>query len=399
MLRQSEWKPNSTRQASLRWRMAIMLIACAVIFGGVFGFQAFVSTMMRKGMASAPMPTQTVSAVKADIQEWQPRLHAVGSLRAANGTDVSAEVSGIVDEIRFESGDDVKAGQVLVNLRAGVDAARLREAEAAAELARADFRRNQDLAAKGLVSQATLDAAAAQMRSTEAQVNQQREGVKRTSVRAPFGGRIGLRVVDVGQYLNAGTKIATLQALDQLFADFFLPQRDIGQLSVRQRVTVTTDAFPGESFTGEVTAIDSKVDLQTRNVAVRARIDNPGHKLLPGMYVSVGVDAGSPERHLTLPQTAIVYNSFGNTVFVLQDSGKAGAAGGGSQLVARQAFVQVGPTRGDQVAILSGISEGATVVTAGQIKLQDGTPVKISNAVQPSNDPAPEPPDEPTKTP
>jgi membrane fusion protein (multidrug efflux system) len=304
-------------------------------------------------------------------------------------------VPGIVEEIRFESGDDVKAGQVLVNLRSGVDAARLREAQAALELARADYRRNQELAPKGLVSQAALDAAAAQLRSTEAQLNQQQEGVKRTAIRAPFGGRIGLRVVDVGQYLNAGTKIATLQALDELLADFFLPQRELGRLSAHQRVTISADAWPGEKFTGEVMAIDAKVDQQTRNVAVRARIDNASHKLLPGMYVSVEVGAGDPERRITLPQTAVVYNSFGDTVFVVEES--AAGAGGNRQLVAKQAFVRVGATRGDQVSILSGVEAGATVVTAGQIKLQDGTPVKINNTVQPPNNPAPSPPDEPIR--
>jgi membrane fusion protein (multidrug efflux system) len=398
MLRRTARKWNGIRENALRWRMTVMLIACAVVFGSIFGYQALESATTREAMSSQAMPAQTVSAIKAEITEWQPRLHSVGTLRAASGTDVSAEVPGIVEEIRFESGDDVRAGQVLVNLRAGVDAARLREAQAAAELARTELRRNQELAQRGLVSQAALDAAAAQMRSTEAQVNQQREGVKRTAVRAPFGGRIGLRVVDVGQYLDAGAKIATLQSLEAIFVDFFLPQRELGQLSVGQRVVVTTDAYPGGKFTGQITAVDPKVDQQTRNVAVRAAVDNASRKLLPGMYVSVEVEAGEPQRYITLPQTAIVYNSYGDTVFLVQDSGTP-AEPADSRLVARQAFVTVGPTRGDQAAILSGLSEGAMVVTAGQVKLQDGTPVKINNTVQPSNDPAPRPPDEPTQLP
>lgn len=370
-------------------RLIIMLAGCAIVFGGVLGFQAFVRHMMQKGMASAPMPVQTISTAKAEALDWQPTLHAVGSVRAVNGTDLSAEVPGIVEEIRFESGDDVSTGQVLVNLRSGVDVARLREAQAAVELARADYRRYQELAPKGLVSKATLDSAESQFRSAEAQVRQQQEGVKRTSIRAPFGGRIGLRVVDVGQYLNAGARIATLQALDQLLVDFFLPQRDLGQLSARQHVTVTVDAWPGQKFPGEILAVDSRVDPQTRNVAVRARIDNPGHRLLPGMYVSVDVDAGKPVRYVTLPQTAIVFNSFGDAVFLVK--------GTDDKLTARQAFVKVGPTRGDQIAIVSGVDAGATVVSAGQIKLQDGTPIRISNTVQPSNNPAPNPPDEPVR--
>ena len=374
-----------------RRRLVIMLIGCAVVFGGVLGFQAFERATMLERMASAPAPIQTVSTATAEMLDWQPTLRAVGSLRAVSGTDVSAEVSGIVEEIRFESGNDVQAGQVLVNLRSGVDVGRLRQAQAAVELARADFQRNQELAGRKLVSQAALDAAAAQLASTEAQLEQEREGLKRTSIRAPFGGRIGLRVVDVGQYLSAGTKIATLQALDQLLVDFFLPQRELGRIAPGQPVAVTADAWPGEAFGGEVIAVDAQVDQQTRNVTVRARVANPAHRLLPGMYVSVEVHAGAPVQHITLPQAAIVYNTFGDVVYLVQPAG--------DRLVARQAFVQVGPTRGDQVAILSGVAAGTTVVSAGQIKLQDGTQVKVDNSVQPPNDPAPRPPDEPARRP
>lgn len=396
MLEGPESDSRKAGQKPLRWRMTIMLIAAALLFGGIFGFQAFMSAMMRKGMASQGMPPQTVSATKAEVLPWQPRLHAVGSLRAVKGTDISAEVPGIVDEIKFESGDDVSAGRILVNLRSGINAAQLHEAQAAATLARADFRRNEELAKAKLVSQATVDSSTAQLRSAEAQVNQQLEGVKRTAVRAPFGGRIGLRVVDVGQYLEAGAKIATLQALDELLVDFFLPQRDIGQLTLGQSVAVSTDAYPGETFTGRVTAIDPKVDPQTRNIAVRSKVANASHKLLPGMYVAVDIDAGAAQRYITLPQTAVVYNSFGSTVYTVQGRGSATGTAG-SLPVAKQAFVKVGPTRGDQVAILGGLQEGDTVVTAGQIKLHNGTPVKISNAVQPPNDPDPKPPDEPGK--
>ncbi len=379
----------AARPQLLRRRLILMLLGCAVVFGGVFGYQAFVRQMRGQAMASMSRPLQTVSTVQAQALDWQPTLRAVGTLRAVSGTDVSAEVSGIVNEIRFDSGDEVKAGQVLVNLRAGVDVAKLRQAQAAADLARTDYQRNQELAAKGLVSQSTLDAAAAQERSTAAQLKQQQEGVKQTSIHAPFGGRIGLRVVDVGQYLAAGTKIATLQALDQLLVDFFLPQRELGRLAAGQQVTVTVDAWPAEKFTGEIIAVDSRVDQQTRNVAVRARIGNPAHRLLPGMYVTVDVNAGAPVRYITLPQAAIVYNSFGDTVYRVEEAQ--------GRLIARQAFVKVGSTRGDQVAILSGVDAGATIVSAGQIKLQDGVAVRVNNSLQLPNDPAPEPPDEPVR--
>jgi membrane fusion protein (multidrug efflux system) len=210
-------------------------------------------------------------------------------------------------------------------------------------------------------------------------------------VRAPFAGRLGIRAVDLGQYVAAGTKLVTLQSLDPILVDFSLPQTELARLAPGHKVAVTTNALPGEHFSGTVEAIDAKVDPATRNVLVRASIGNPQHHLLPGLFVDTDVSAGETKRYLTLPQTAIAFNPYGNTVFVVTDKGKG--ADGKPQLVAAQRFVTTGPTRGDQIAVLSGIERGDTVVTAGQLKLRNGMPVKIDNSIQPANEANPQPKD------
>jgi membrane fusion protein (multidrug efflux system) len=377
-------RPATTKSPVVK-RMIIMLLAVGLVFGGIFGFQWFGKRMMMQYMSSMGLPVQTVATIKAEVSEWQSELRAVGSVRAEKGSDLSAEVGGIVEEIRFDSGDQVEEGQVLVTLRAQVDNARLREAQAALELARTNHRRNQDLVKAGTISQAALDTTGAALRSAEARVNQESAAVQRTEIRAPFSGRIGIRMVDVGQYLTPGTSIATLQDLNSLFVDFYLPQRNIGSVAAGQSLNVYTDSHPDLVFTAEVLAVDSKVDFGTRNVGVRARVI---------------LQVGQPQKYVTLPASAVIYNPYGDMVYVVAPP----AAGSPPppqgmpvpEGVAQQAFIDVGPSRGDQVAILKGLKEGDTVVTAGQIKLQNGTPVKINNSIQPPNDPNPQVPDEPT---
>jgi membrane fusion protein (multidrug efflux system) len=241
------------------------------------------------------------------------------------------------------------------------------------------------------VSQAVVDADAATLKSAKAQVAEQRALVAKKLVRAPFAGRLGIRAVDVGQYVNAGTKLVTLQALDPVYVDFYAPQKSLGRIALRQKITLKTDAFQGQQFPGEVSSIDPKVDSATRNVQVRATVRNPKRSLLPGMFATVVLASGGPQRFLTLPQTAVSYNPFGDTVFVVEESkGKDDKIA----LVVQQKFVTTGEARGDQVAILSGIKEGDTVVTAGQIKLRSGVPVVVNNSIQPTNEPAPKPKDQ-----
>jgi membrane fusion protein, multidrug efflux system len=370
-------------------RMVIMLVLAGVVFGGIFGFEAFKAKMIEKAMASLANPPQTVSTTTVALQDWQHTVEAVGSLRAVNGADLALEVPGIVDEIKFNSGDDVEAGQLLLQLRTDDDVARLQSLQASAELAQIVYERDQKQLKIQAVSQATLDADAANLKNAKAQVAEQQAIVDKKSVRAPFAGHLGIRAVDVGQYVSAGTTIVTLQALDPIFVDFFLPQQALEQIKVGQPAIVKVDTYAGETFRGEITAINPKVDLSTRNLQVRATLKNPDHKLLPGMYATVDIDVGQPQRYVTLPQTAITFSAYGDTVYVVEDKGKG--ANGQPQLLARQTFVTTGATRGDQIAVLNGIKEGETVVTAGQIKLHNGAPLTINNTVQPTNDPDPAP--------
>ncbi|MGO9137704.1 MAG: efflux RND transporter periplasmic adaptor subunit [Syntrophales bacterium] len=373
-------------------RMLIMLAVVGLLFGGIFGYHAFKAHMLKKSLAGMQLPPSTVTAMKAELRIWQPQLKAVGSLRAVRGVDVTSEISGLVRTLHFKSGDDVKAGQVLVQLNADADIAQLRSLEAAAELAGTVYVRDRKQFEVQAISQATLDADMADLKSKRAQVAQQVALVDKKTIRAPFTGRLGISTVNPGQYINPGDKIVTLQSLDSIYCDFLLPQQELSRMSLGQKVIVTSDTYPGRTFNGRITAINPQVDAATRNFQAEATLANPKHELLPGMYASVEVQAGSVERHLTLPQTAVTYNPYGDTAFVVEESGKG--PDGKPLLAVRQTFITVGGTRGDQIAILKGIKEGDMVVTSGQIKLKNGSPVIINNQVQPTNEAAPQPVDE-----
>jgi membrane fusion protein, multidrug efflux system len=368
-------------------RMVIMLIAVAIVFGGIFGFQAFKAAMIKKFMSSMQAPPQTVSAIKAELSSWQPQIEAVGGLRAVKGADLSLEVSGVVDSISFNSGDDVKQGAVLLKLRSDDDTAKLESLQATAVLSELTYERDLKQFKIQAVSQATLDSDKANLKNAKAQVAQQQAILDKKTLRAPFAGHLGIRAVDLGQYLSAGTTIVTLQALDPVFMDFFVPQQSVDRIRIGAAVTVKIDAFKDETFPGEISAINPKVEASSRNLQIRATLKNPDHKLLPGMYATVDMVTGAPENYITLPQTAITYNPYGDTVYVVDDKGAG--ADGKPQLVVRQTFVTTGPTRGDQVAVLKGVSAGQTVVTAGQIKLHNGSPVLINNAITPTADASP----------
>jgi membrane fusion protein (multidrug efflux system) len=373
-------------------RMVLMLLIAGLIFGAIFGFQAFKSRMIKKYLSSQGVPPQTVSTIKAGLQEWQPELNVVGTLRAVRGADLAPEVAGVISAIHFRSGEEVKAGAPLVQLNAAADIAQLESLKAAAELAELTYRRDQSQLKVQAVSQATVDADAANLKVAKARVAEQQALVDKKNLRAPFAGRLGLRAVDLGQYVAPGTKLVTLQALDPVYVDFSVPQSGLAQVHTGLKVSATADSLPGERFEGTIDAIDAKVDPASRNVQVRASLSNPRHRLLPGMFVTVAVDTGSPERRLTLPQTAISFNPYGNTVYVVEDKGKG--PDGKPRLVAAQRFVTTGATRGDQVAIVSGVKDGETVVTAGVLKLRNGVPVIINNSVQPSDEAAPKPKDQ-----
>jgi membrane fusion protein (multidrug efflux system) len=370
-------------------RMIIMLVTVAVVFGLVFGYIAVGHYFRDKFMHSMGIPPQTVSTMVAGLQDWQPELNAVGSLRAVNGADLSSQIAGTVSALHFESGAEVKAGTLLVELAQADDIGKLKSLQAAAALAQITLDRDQrQLKVQG-VSQQTVDADLQNLKSAQAQVIEQQATVDYKNIRAPFDGRLGIRQVDLGQYLAAGTTMVTLQSLDPIYADFYLPQQSVSALKIGLKVKASVDTFPGRTFDGEITALNSKIDPTTRNVQIRAALKNPDHILLPGMYATVEIATGQPQRYITLPATAITYNSYGSTAFLIDDKGKD--ADGHPQLVARQVVVTTGLTRGDQVAVLSGIKEGETVVSAGQIKLRTGFPVIIDNTVTPKFDAHPVP--------
>jgi membrane fusion protein, multidrug efflux system len=372
-------------------RMVIMLVAVAVVFGGIFGFQAFKAVMIKKFIAGISNPPQTISAAAAATSEWQPKIEAIGSLRAVKGAELSLEASGVVESISFNSGDDVEAGAILLKLRTADDVARLDSLKAMAELNEITLDRSQRLLKTQAVSQAQLDSDGAKVKDAKAQVAQQQAIIDKKILRAPFAGHLGIRAVDLGQYLGAGTAIVTLQALDPIYVDFYVPQQSVDQVRLGQQVSVKVDAYKDQTFVGEISAVNPKVDVSNRNVQIRATLKNRDHRLLPGMYATIDIAVGSPAIYVTLPQTAISYNPYGDTVYVVESKGNDAA--GKPQLVARQTFITVGPTRGDQVAILRGIDAGDTIVTAGQIKLHNGSVVMVDNSVTPTADAAPVPVD------
>ena len=386
-------------------RMLIMLGGVLLILVAL-GFGFFLH--IQKLIASAPKPTpQTVTSTKVSTQDWQPALAAVGSVVPVRGVDVTSEISGLVREIHFKSGQDVKKGDVLVELNADSDKAQLAALEAAAELSATVLKRDKAQFDAQAIAQAQVDADAADLKSKRALAAQQQANIDKKTIRAPFAGKLGITTVNPGQYLNPGDKIVTLQTIDPIYVDFNLPQKQLGSLQVGQVVNVTSDGFAGVVFPGKITAISPKVDTTTRNVVVEATLANPKHQLLPGMFANASVEVGDKKHYLTLPQTAITYNPYGSTVFVVLTADEAAAAAraaasgasaaapaqaaSGNGLVVQQTFVTTGETRGDQVAILKGLKEGQQVVTSGQLKLKNGTAVVIDNSVVPANSPNPTP--------
>lgn len=376
----------------MKKRMIIMLTLTGVVFGGIFGFQAFKAHMMKKYMSSMGRPPQTVSTISAAYQEWQPQLEAVGSLRAVQGVEVSPEVSGTVSAIHFKQGQDIARGTVLLQLSADDDIAKLRSLEANAELARTTYARDKLQFGFKAISQQELDAAAANIKQSAAAVAQQRALVDKKFIRAPFSGRVGIRLVSEGQFVNAGTPMVSLQALNPIYLDFSVPQKNLGTIQTGQEVTATTDAYPDDKFSGKIAVINPEVDPSTLNVKVRAELENPHQRLLPGMYATVDITAGKPQRYITLPQTAVTYNPYGTIAYLVEKEGTDSQ--GKPKLVAKQVFVTTGDKRGDQVAVLKGIKEGDVVVTSGQVKLHNGSAVVINNDIQPSDEPNPQPKDE-----
>jgi membrane fusion protein, multidrug efflux system len=398
---------NVDRKPSMWFRMVIMLASVTVLIGAIVGWNTFTTAQMKASMGTGGIPPATVSTTVARAQDWQESLNAIGTLRAYRGVDVSTEIAGLVSKVNFASGRDVESGTVLLELTSDVERAQLEALKVAVDLAKTTLARDREQFTVQAVSQATIDNDEADLRSKTAQMTQQQATLEKKTIRAAFGGRLGISTVAPGQYLNAGDKIVPLQAIDPIYVDFYLPQQQIAQIKRGEPVAVTSDAWPGREFGGKISAVNSTIDASTRNIQVEATISNPQRDLLPGMYTKVSIQTGSAQRFITLPQSAIMHNPYGEAVYLAQPPApaKAGAAtsetakasetakkgGATPELVASQVFVTLGPTRGDQVAIVKGIEEGATVVTSGQMKLRNGTPLMVNNAVTPSSDPNPKP--------
>jgi membrane fusion protein (multidrug efflux system) len=371
-------------------RMTIMLCGVFLLLGLIFSFNQLKVFMIKYFIAGMGLPPATVSTMAVETAAWQPKLTSVGNVRAFRGVELSTEIGGLVQNLAIKSGVDVKEGDLLIKLNDASDVAQLNSLKALADLARVINERDRQQLEIQAISKNVFDTSKADAASKQAQVEQQTAVVAKKNLKAPFSGRVGIVMINPGQYVNPGDKLLTLQTLDPIFVDFNLPQSNAAQIQVGQEIVVTTDAFKDASFTGKITAVSPKVDTNTRNIQIEAQLANPDKKILPGMFANVNIKLGDEVKLLTLPQTAVTYNPYGSTVFLAKPTGKKDKQGKPT-LEAQQVFVTTGLTRGDQVAILKGIEEGATVVTSGQLKLKNGTPLIVNNKVLPANSPNPQP--------
>jgi membrane fusion protein, multidrug efflux system len=371
-------------------RMLWMLSVVAVVIVSL-GFVKYRQIgAATKAFASFQPPPVAVTTIAAKREPWAATLSAIGTVVAVQGVTVSADLPGVVDRIAFDSGKFVRKGEVLVELDTRQERAQLAAAEADRDLARVNFKRLQGLVEDGVISQAEFDKAEAEQRATAAKVKEIRATIERKTIRAPFSGRLGLRQVNLGQYLPAGSPVAPLESLNPVYVNFGVPQEGVSKARLGSKVVVRADELKGVHFQGRVTAVDSRLDEGTRNVQVQATLPNQHGKLHPGMFVKVELAAGAARPALTLPASSIAYAPYGDSVFVVTE---VRDSNGHAYRGVRQQFVKVGSTRGDQVAIVSGLNSGDEVVTTGTFKLRNGAAVQVNNKVQPENSPAPRPED------
>jgi len=362
-------------------KIALTIVFLVLLIGALVGLKLQQFQTMFAAGAKMTQPPTTVTTHPVTADAWQPTLDAVGSVVAVQGVTVSAEVAGTVQRIAFESGATVRAGEVLVELDDAVEQAQLRSASASADLARLNLERARNLRPRNLVSQSDLDSAEAQAKQANAQVDNIRAVIAKKTIRAPFTGRLGIRQINLGQFLDGGAAIVSLQALEPVYVDFALPQQELARLRVSMVVRVTSDAAPGQVFEGKLSVISPEVDALTRNVRLRATLDNRAGRLQPGMYVSVAAVLPTTEQVLMIPATAVLYAPYGDSVFVIEEKkdDKTGVMG----KVAVQKFVRLGQSRGDFVVVESGLTAGEIVVSTGVFKLRNGAAVVIDNALTP----------------
>lgn len=378
----------------------LLMLATVLVIVAAIGFIKFkqIQAGMAMGAKFAPPPA-AVSTFKVDQQEWQPTLTAVGTANAVQGVMVSTDLPGIIREISFQSGTPVKKGQELVKLDTTQEVAQLNAARARQDLGKVNLDRSGELLTKRVASQSDYDAAAAEFKQATAATREVEALIERKTIRAPFDGLLGIREVDLGQYLKSGDEVVPLQSLDPIYVDFSLPQQTLGQLEVGRPVEVTADGLPGTTFCGEITAIDPNVNASTRNVRVQATLENPDGKLRSGMFVNTAVLLPTRNEVLVIPASAIDYAPYGDSVFIVEqitpeppkegEPTKPGAATEPYTGV-RQQFVKLGSTRGDLVEITRGLDVGQEVVSSGTFKVKDKAPVNVNNDIQPGAEAAPQ---------
>ena len=369
-------------------RMILMLTVTALFVAGL-GFVKFkqIQTAIAQGAAFQP-PPEAVTTIVASEEQWPSTLTAIGTVAAVRGVTVSADLPGVVDRIAFESGQSIREGEVIAILDTRQERAQIAAAEAQRDLARINFERMQGLLGEHVVSQAEFDRAQADQRQAEARVGEIRAAIDRKTIKAPFAGVLGIRHVNLGQYLSGGDALVTLQALNPIYVNFGVPQQAIAQLRAGRSVRVSVEGLGDVEFDGPITAIDSNVDVATRNVQAQATIANPDAKLRPGMFVQAAVSVGAANAVVSLPASAIQHAPYGDSVFVVSElKDQQGRTYRG----VRQQFVKLGSARGDQIGVVSGIKPGDEVVTSGVFKLRNGAAVLVNNKVRPGNNPSPKP--------
>jgi membrane fusion protein (multidrug efflux system) len=367
--------------------MVLMLLVVIVFIAVIGGYKFFqIKAAIAQGTSYQP-PPEAVTTVMASQQEWNATLKAIGTVEAVHGVTISADLPGVIEQINFNSGQSVRKGEVLVLLDMKQERAQLASAEAARDLARVDVDRQRQMLKAGIVPQATYDTSAAQIKQAEASVGELHATIERKTIRAPFDGVLGIRDVNLGQYLASGAPIVSLQSLRPAYVDFSVPQQEMGRLAVGSVLQASPDAGV-TSEAGKVTAFDAVIDEATRNGKVQATFANNDGKLRPGMFVEASFARGAKTTAVTIPVSSISYAPFGDSVFIVEDlkdpKGKAYRG-------VRQQFVKLGDTRGDQVAVLTGLKPGEEVVTSGVFKLRPGAAVLVNNSVMPGNSPNPKP--------
>ena len=367
-------------------RMVVMLLVVAAFIAAIGLVKYWQISGAIAQAASFQPPPEAVTTLKVQQEVWQPTLNAIGTVAAVHGVTVSADLPGVVEKILFQSGQKVKAGQLLVRLDTRQEEAQLAAAAARHKLAEANLARVQGLLQKGVTSPAEYDAASATQEQEKAGVGETRATIGRKTIEAPFAGILGIREVNLGQYLNSGDPIVSLQSIDPIYVNFSVPQQALAQAAVGREVKVIADYKSTEELTGKITAVDSVVDAATRNVQVQGTFDNTAGGLHPGMFVDVKVSLERGEQVITIPSSAVSYAPYGDSVYVVE---QVTGPKGNQYLGVRQQFVKLGSARGDQVAVLSGLKADEEIVTSGVFKLRNGAAVQVNNDVQPSNSPQP----------